>query len=356
LTVFENAIFTANQNIGEEALRAKKGNVMVEKRNYWGYRIDVSAIDFFWKELSEGRLRQGWGYDPGQNLRSLTVDEGASRNLAIFNNVKKGDILLIPRLPEWGYVAIAEATEDFDKGYRFEFGYGMEDYAHIFPVKYLRKFVRYAENVSGDIKTTLRSRSRFWSVSHLADDVNTILNSSRDEIELKKDAGYRFDAAINQAFSKVYSEADFACHVYDALNHRFTDTEWEYALVYGLAKLFPSYTIERTGGTTESSHGTDFLVRIPGILGGDDYGIAVQVKDHSGEANFTDNIAQISKADDFWARENIKIIDKYILYTKVSKEDALNIPEDTTVKFIFAKELKELLANIGKVILGLKLE
>jgi hypothetical protein len=313
-------------------------------------------LDFFKEELSEGRLRQGWGYDPGQNLRSLTVDEGASRNLAIFNNVKKGDILLIPRLPEWGYVAIAEATEDFDKGYRFEFGDGMEDYAHIFPVKYLTKFVRYGENVSGDIKTTLRNRSRFWNVSHLANDVDIIINSPPDKIELEKDSRYRFDAAINQAFSKVYSEADFAGHVYDALNHRFADAEWEYALVYGLAKLFPGYTIERTGGITEVAHGTDVLVRIPGILGSDDYGIAVQVKDYSGTVDVTDNIAQISMADDFWARENIKIIDKYILYTKVAKEDALNIPEDTKVKFIFAKELKELLANIGKVILGLKLE
>lgn len=68
-------------------------------KRYWGYRIDASAIDFFRKELEEGRLRQGWGYDEGQDLRKMTVDEGASRNSRMKNEVKKGDILLVPRIP-----------------------------------------------------------------------------------------------------------------------------------------------------------------------------------------------------------------------------------------------------------------
>jgi hypothetical protein len=66
--------------------------------NLWGYRIDTSNQAFFLRELKEGRLRQGWGFDKGQDLRHLTVDEGAKRNLSIFNNVNKGDILVIPRL------------------------------------------------------------------------------------------------------------------------------------------------------------------------------------------------------------------------------------------------------------------
>lgn len=57
--------------------------------NYWGYRIDTRYIDFFNLELQEGRLRQGWGFDPGQDLRSMTVNEGASRNISMIERVKK---------------------------------------------------------------------------------------------------------------------------------------------------------------------------------------------------------------------------------------------------------------------------
>lgn len=68
-------------------------------KNFWGYRIDTNNIDFFRNELEEKRLRQGWGYNEGQDLRKLTVNQGAKGNLPILQKVKKGDILLIPRLP-----------------------------------------------------------------------------------------------------------------------------------------------------------------------------------------------------------------------------------------------------------------
>src|SRR5574344_2550418 len=89
-------------------------------KNYWGYRIDTNCIDYFRQELQEGRLRQGWGWNKKQDLRNMKMDEGAGRNLSIFNKVKKGDILLVPRCPTWDEVGIVEATEDFDKGYYFD--------------------------------------------------------------------------------------------------------------------------------------------------------------------------------------------------------------------------------------------
>jgi hypothetical protein len=64
-------------------------------KNYWGYRIDVKNQDFFFKELQQGRLRQGWGYAENQKLPE-TEDSGARKNLSMYHNVKKGDILLIP--------------------------------------------------------------------------------------------------------------------------------------------------------------------------------------------------------------------------------------------------------------------
>ena len=95
------------------------GNTQEREKHYWGYRIDVKNQDFFFKELEQGRLRQGWGYDKNQELPD-TKDSGARKNLSMYHNVKKGDILLIPRLPDWGSVAIAEAIEDWNEGYKFE--------------------------------------------------------------------------------------------------------------------------------------------------------------------------------------------------------------------------------------------
>ena len=80
---------------------------MEKKKTYWGYRICNESASLFNKELQEGRLRQGWGYDLGQDLRNLTVDDGARKNLKMYKEVKKGDILLIPRIPSWEDITLA---------------------------------------------------------------------------------------------------------------------------------------------------------------------------------------------------------------------------------------------------------
>lgn len=139
-------------------------------RNYWGYRIDKANIRFIQEELMQGRLRQGWGYRKEQDLRNPTIDEGAFRNLVMFNSVKKNDILLVPELPGIGFVSIVEASEDWDIGYRFEIpeNKGAEDVGylgHIFPVSYRISFSRYDErSEERTIRECLRDRNRFWSI------------------------------------------------------------------------------------------------------------------------------------------------------------------------------------------------
>ena len=149
---------------------------MERDRNYWGYRICTEYIDFFAKELNLGRLHQGWGYHEGQDLRNMTYDGGASKNLRMLE-VKKGDYLLVPRLPEWDYVAIVEATEDWRDGYKFEIDEDHEDFGHIFPAKIICVFNRHSEVVSGDIRSTLKNPGRFWNIKYLADDIETIVES-----------------------------------------------------------------------------------------------------------------------------------------------------------------------------------
>jgi hypothetical protein len=324
------------------------------KRNYWCYRINNEIPEFFWKELVDGRLRQGWGWHKGNNLKNFKKDEGAGRNRPMLN-VKKGDILLVPHLPEWENIAIVEATEDWEEGYKFEIDKKLGDYGHIFPARFVKKFNRSNENVTGNIRSTLKNPSRFWNINHYGKDVEKLLKI--EETNLSKTQMYedRLEASIENVFNKVFNTGDFSEMLYKKLNEQFTREEWEFALVYGLRQLFPNYYIERVGGGKESEHGTDILMKIPGIISGYEYVIAIQVKDYEGFVT-NDVIKQINKADKYWNNENTKLIEKIVIITRADKEDHLDLLENKDhVKFIFAKELKELLTKIGETFIGIKL-
>ena len=326
----------------------------MSKKNYWCYRIDTSRIKFFTKELNEGRLRQGWGWDEAQDLRDFKLDEGAGRNRPMFNKVKKGDILLIPQLPNWGEVALVEATEDWNKGYVFEIDQTLGDYGHIFPAKYLKKFSRNNENVTGNLRSTLKNPSRFWNINHYSDDVEILLSSQLTELSKRQDHNSRLESSIGIVFNEVFDEKLFADKLYEKLTEQFTREEWEFALVYGLKQIFPFYQIERVGGKEEKNHGTDILIKLPSLLSNYSYAIAIQVKDYDG---FVGNevISQINKADAYWESENLKLIEKIVIITKAKKDDNIRLLEhDKNVKFIFATELKQLLSEIGKCFTGMK--
>jgi hypothetical protein len=326
----------------------------MSKKNYWCYRIDTSRIKFFTKELNEGRLRQGWGWDEAQDLRDFKLDEGAGRNRPMFNKVKKGDILLIPQLPNWGEVALVEATEDWNKGYVFEIDQTLGDYGHIFPAKYLKKFTRNNENVTGNLRSTLKNPSRFWNINHYSDDVEILINSQITELSKRQDHNSRLESSIGTVFNEVFDEKLFTDKLYDKLTEQFTREEWEFALVYGLKQIFPFYQIERVGGKEEKNHGTDILIKLPSLLSNYSYAIAIQVKDYDGFVG-KEVISQINKADDYWESENLKLIEKIVIITKSKKDDNIKLLEhDKNVKFIFATELKQLMSEIGKSFIGMK--
>ncbi|MCB9250854.1 MAG: hypothetical protein H6605_00165 [Flavobacteriales bacterium] len=329
---------------------------MMSNKNYWCYRIDKSQSKYFYSELLEGRLRQGWGWDQKQDLRNFQMDGGAARNRPMFNKVKKGDILIIPQLPNWGEVAVAEATEDWNVGYYFEIDKNLWDYGHIFPAKYIKKFIRSNEKVTGNLRSTLKNPSRFWNVNQYASDIEIILNSTESDLYKTQDYNSRLENSILNTFSEVFNEKLFAEKLFNKLNEQFSREEWEYALVYGLRKLFPFYEIERKGGILETHHGTDILIKLPSILSNYQYAIAIQVKDYEGYVK-NDVISQINKADTYWENENLKLIDKIVIITKAIKDENLKLlEEDSNVKFIFANELKQILNEIGKRYIGMSQE
>lgn len=327
----------------------------MSKPNYWCYRIDTDNILFFKNELLEhNRLRQGWGWDERQDLRNLQMDEGARRNQAMFENVKRGDILLVPRLPDWTEVAIVQAEEDWAEGYRFEIDKEMADFGHVFPAKYLKCFSRQNAHVSGNIRSTLRNPCRFWNINHYAADVEQLLKTPKDQLSVVQDHSSRLMGAVDAAFNHEFNHSEFAEQIYKRLNKAFMQEEWEFALVEGFRQMFPHYHVERVGGREEAKHGTDILIRLPSPLPEYQYAIAIQVKDYEGAVN-GDVIEQIGKADEYYQDPNLKLIDKWIIFTRAIEDANLQLIDGANgIKIVFANELKEILENIGKAIIGIR--
>lgn len=148
----------------------------MKNKNYWGYRVDKKNISFFKEELEQGRLRIGWGWLEGQDLKNLTVDAGAAKNLLILNRVKKGDVLLVPHLPEFTKVTVAEATEDFNSGYRFAIAKEFGDYGHIFPAKFIKSFDQ-EKDIPQELHVILKNLSRFWNLNHYCYEIEGLLGN-----------------------------------------------------------------------------------------------------------------------------------------------------------------------------------
>ena len=322
-------------------------NTQKREKHYWGYRIDVKNPDFFFKELEQGRLRQGWGYAENQKLPN-TTDSGARKNLSMYHNVKKGDILLIPRLPDWGSVAIAEATEDWDKAYGFEIDDEKKDYGHIFPAECKGCFNRHGKDVSGNIQSTLKARNRFWNISRLSKDVEKIMGN----LEGNRESTSVIENIKNIVSEQVKSSFDLkeCCdQIVDEYNQKFTASQWEDVLKNVLEKIYPGYEIEKRGGMKEEEHGTDLLVVISGLSNSEKYNIAIQVKNYKGEIsddNVNNIIEQINKAKGYKWENDGKLIDQILVMTSSKKEENPKLIEECKkkdIKIIFSEELKNLI-------------
>lgn len=280
-----------------------------------------------------------------------TEDSGARKNLSMYEKVKKGDILLIPRLPDWGSVAIVEATQDWDdkeKGYKFEIDDEKKDYGHIFPAKYIGCFNRHGKDVSGNIQSMLKARNRFWDISRLSEDVEKIMKN----LEGNKESTSVIENIKNIVSEQVkpYFNLKECCdQIVDEYNQKFTASQWEDVLKNVLEKIYPGYEIEKRGGMKEEEHGTDILVTISGLSNLEKYNIAMQVKNYNdviSDNNIDNIIKQINKAEKYVWENNGKLIDKILVITSAKEEENPKLIEECkkeNIKVIFSEELEKLI-------------
>ena len=349
--------------------------------NFWGFRVDDKYAKFFYSQIKEGNLRQGWGWLVGQDLNKYGtksfIDKGAGRNYRIYSEVKKGDYLLIPKIPTYDKVTIVQAKTDFCEGYKYlQLGenevevqllpnYAKGDYRHVFPVAYVTEFTRTNKYVGADVRSSLKNPQRFWSMNAHSESIKLILGKNPSDLLGASSCEDNFLLCLDDAFKKSFDKNKFIESFYVNTIASFNASEWEYALVQGLSYIFPKpMSVERWAGKSEVDHGCDIVITIPGLLK-KRYAIAIQVKDYEGTVS-ENPIDQINKADEYFKEleknQDLVLIDKYILITKSKRSDnkefilsveASNKAGNKGITVIFGEELKELLYQMWEATQGL---
>ena len=329
--------------------------------NYWGFRIDTNCpkYPYYYNNQLENHevLRQGWGsrtkHDLSQQPKLPNGEYDWERiprdlyaNIRMYEKVKKDDIILIPRIPEWHFVTIAEATKDWKTGYEFEIDAEMGDYGHMFPARKLKHFSRNNENVRSNVRSTLRCRSRFWSMNPHENSLQILVKLDCD-LTSDEDQADRFRRTVFDVIESVNPTIEKTIH--QKMKSQFNAEEWEYPLVAGLEVLFPNYQVESTGGLDEHEHGTDILIAIPGPLENVQYGIAIQVKDWRGKGasqDINEAIEKLKLADEGWPRmrSDLRIIEKILVVTDIKVPVEQRNYSDVTI--IDAPSLKRLLRRM----------
>lgn len=276
-------------------------------RRYMAVRTDREKQKFLMRELEEGRLRQGWGYDPCQDLRRIAKkveagrhlnddEQDARRNRRLLDTepdgVKPGDVLVLPNLPEDGWWVLARAAGPYEFTISNEVSGAGKDYGHIVPVKPVRdrlgniaKVDPYNEKVDARLRASMRTRSRMWSLDALGDRVENLLlaieggvDTTRPEPEAEKVEGV-FDVIRQAAWGSIAA--------------RYRGEELEKLVHELFRRIYAPGKVEHWGGRGE--HGADLIVFTQDALGLE-YKVAVQVKLHEGTHDDTTALAQLEEA------------------------------------------------------------
>ena len=162
---------------------------------YWALRTDQSRREFMWRELRDGRLRQGWGYRSDQDLELLARLRSRGSDLKVHQRdawrgnrrllptepgaVQVGDLVVFLHLPRYGAWSIARVTG----GYRFEISEmpnavdGTPDYGHIRDVELLTGDALIdpeRDAVSDGLRAAMRNRQRMWSIDPWGEEVERL--------------------------------------------------------------------------------------------------------------------------------------------------------------------------------------
>lgn len=166
-------------------------------RGYWAMhtweRSESGATQrpFVWSELQRGRFRQGWGWEPSQDLRLIAakltrgndldgVERIAWRARRMLtdrgDSIHVDDIVVAVAVPEQWQFVVARVTD----GYRFEIPQPINDYGHYLPVELLAgPLDRHDPRVSPALQAALRNRTRLWRIDGVGGDIESLVRAAR---------------------------------------------------------------------------------------------------------------------------------------------------------------------------------
>ncbi len=204
-----------NLNLTEREFTADLGFEKEDKmrgKRYWAIRTDKENRSLLLKELLDGRLRQGWGYDSSQNLELVQkeISKGGEwwnrisetqgevlRHLRMLSSskdsVQVGDWIVVPNLPENGFFFIVEIVgkyyyDPIKLSQEQDINKLGQDYGHVLPIKVLTKkgINKYSDNVHADIRRTLKVPMRMWNLDGYYKYIEKLVFSSRKGGDLSK--------------------------------------------------------------------------------------------------------------------------------------------------------------------------
>ena len=325
--------------------------------NYWVMRTDRRSAPFIWAELKDGRLRQGWGYDPSQNLEVILAatrseekltDEQAScwrRNRRLLSSeldgIQQKDIVIAPHLPNYGVWSIARVVG----GYQFDIPESQGDYGHILTVELLTTEKRpvnpYEETVSARLRQTMRNQLPLWNINGLGPEVERIISAIQAGVPAGDPIAERLPLVLYGLEGATWRE----------FQHHYKGAEFEKPCVMLLKSLYGEDNVEHTGGKNE--RGADAICSYIDPLSVE-HRVAVQIKMWEWDADWTRPLDQIRQA--YHAYEGITAAVIFSTSEKTTNsfeaaraklEKELRIP----VRVILRKELLKLfISHLPKIV------
>jgi hypothetical protein len=164
-------------------------------RRYWSMRTSGHRPDFVWSEIKAGRLRQGWGWMPEQDLRRIAERRRAKAELSPAElqawrahrmlatesaGMRVGDLVVTQDLPRPGRISVCRVAGP----YTFELPGDPypEDLGHILPVKLVVEDVdRWDGQVSDALRHAIGLRPRLYEITHYGGDVESLLGLDEED-------------------------------------------------------------------------------------------------------------------------------------------------------------------------------
>lgn len=263
---------------------------------YWVMRTDRRFVDeLIAPDLRAGRLRQGWGYRPDQDLRllhdaclaghELNEHQAATwrRNRRLHANeegsIAGGDLMILPNLPHVGLWSIAEAAADYD----YRISPLTADHGHIRMASLIREGIEPHEPASdARLRRSMRCQLPLWNIDALGKRVDALVRQDRVAV----DSGCE---PLEECL-RASTEA-----LWERLQRHFGGAEFEEPIRLLLGELYD--VVEYRGGRGE--RGADFICRTRDPLG-IEFAVAVQLKMWDGVAVDQQPLEQLRLAHTTW--------------------------------------------------------